>query len=78
MGLASPNAGVYASYCGSESEIVCHGAFEPTNICACGRMPGSASSVPAGMTAIPASGKRSGATEPQVVQNDRVRSLDDW
>ena len=29
------------SICGTESVIWNHGAFDPTNMCACGRMPGS-------------------------------------
>ena len=44
-------------------------AFEPTKMCASGRMPGSASRPPAGITAQARSRATAGAPAPQRVQN---------
>src|SRR5687767_5736886 len=72
MGAMSPSDGGYASYRGSESVISYQGAFDPTNMCPCTRMPGSSSSVPAGTNARPSPGISDGATDPHAVQNERV------
>ena len=60
--------GGYSACCGKLSAIVYHGAFEATKMWYCGRMPGSSSSVPIGMMAMPRPLSMRGMLEPQVRQ----------
>ncbi len=68
--MAAKDAWGASFCCGTSSVISNHGAFEPTKMCPCRRIPGSLSSVPAGTSTV--SPMNSGATVPQVMQNERL------
>jgi len=72
-----PNSGGYSSCCGRSSVMGYQPAFEPTNMCLVGRMPGSPSRLPAGAITMPMPGSSMGATEPQMRQNSRWPRSDD-
>src|SRR5262249_29608482 len=59
--------------CGRPSVISYHGAFEPTKMLRCGRMPGSSSRLPIGMIEMPRSRARRAVCEPQRWQKTVVK-----
>src|SRR5262249_55028074 len=69
--LTQNSSGGYASYCGNESVIPYHGAFDATWMWTMGRMPGSSSSVPAGMMTCVAASSSMGTLDPQTRQKAR-------
>src|SRR4030095_1904889 len=62
-----------ASSCGRSSVMSYHGAFEPTKMWRCGRIPGSSSRLPMGTMATPRSGATRGRFEPHRLQKTVVK-----
>src|SRR5271155_4726744 len=81
LGRGNPgvaNSGRYSWCCGTSSVILYQGAFEPTKMCACGLMPRSPSSGPAGSSAKACVSNVIGTVDPQTLQLLRTPCGEDW